>query len=214
MAKPTNARVYICENNTWYDFLWADTGDDGSVYFGLTGTGKQVVEQITVGSDFDKDIDRMVFHPYSGPHKISFHSSGKYTLANLIENGSAKNRLIVHGTPLADIKLPIRMMDIIIPVNQLKRTKKRLPNIYIELSAEIRMCTHVCCTVYCMQESTLSTFGEGCTSIIRGAKWESKNAFISGNNAWAFILHDAVDESTKKQYSLVSINGAGTYKSV
>jgi len=211
MSKPTNARVYIVESGNLYDFLWGDVGEDGSLYIGLTGTGRQSVKQITVGPDFDKELEEMTFHPYSGPHKISFHSTGRYTLSNLVkEKDNEEFRLVAHGKPLAEIQLPTRMMDVIIPVAQLKASNKSLADIYIELEADFQNCTHICCTVYCMAESEFPSFGKGCMSIIRGATWESKNAFVSGTKIWAFILHDAVNESTRLDHSLVSINGAGT----
>ncbi|MDY6906112.1 MAG: hypothetical protein SWH61_15675 [Thermodesulfobacteriota bacterium] len=211
MSKPKNARVYIIEGKHFYDFLWGDVGEDGSVYLGLTGTGRQTVEQITVGRDFNKGQEDMIFHPYFGPHKVSFHSSGRYTLSNLVEDkADVKYRLVAHGTPLTEIQSPTRMMDVIMPVAQLKLSNKSPADIYIELEGCFENCTHICCTVYCMSESELPTFGEGCVSIIRGSTWESKNAFVSGTKIWAFILHDAVSESTKLDRSLISINGAGT----
>ena len=209
MAKPKNARVYIKEENDRYDFLWGDGGDDGSVYFGLTGKGRQTVRQIEAGRDYVQKVSQKIFHPYTGPHKISFHVSGQYTLANHVEDGVDKNRLVAHGKPLLSISQPTRMMDIIVPTSQLKLTNKKLPESYIDLPADLQNNSHLCCTVFCMPENELLEFGENCTSIIRGSTWESKNAFASGRNAWAFILHNAVDESTKKDYSLISINGCG-----
>jgi hypothetical protein len=210
MVKPTNTRIYIFDGDTRYDFLWGDAHDDGSVYFGLTGRGNQKVEQITVGSDYAKDANNMVFHPYVGPHKVSFHSSGMYTLSNYVEHGDDVKRLVVHGIPLTEVIEPVRMMDVIVPKRHLRPTGKSLPNVYIDLKANLREQTHFCCTVFCMPISMLSTFGEDCVSIIRGATWESKNALTSGNNAWAFTLHDSVHQSMRKDYSLISINGCVT----
>ena len=102
------------------------------------------------------------------------------------------------------------MMDIIVPIGLLKLTKKSLPDVYTDLEADFSNASHVCCTVYCMPLEKLETFGEGCAAIIRGTTWESKNAFSSDDNAWVFILHDAVHQTTKKDYCLISINGCGT----
>ena len=180
------------------------------MYFGLIGRGKQNVEQITVGSDFANDADDMVFPPYEGPHKISFHSTGRYTLSNCFEHGDDVKRLVAHGIPLTEIVEPVRMMDVIVPKRHLRPTRKSLPNTYIDLKADLRGQTHICCTVFCMPANILSSFGEDCVSIIRGATWESKNALSSGNNAWAFTLHDSVHQSMRKDYSLIKINGCVT----
>jgi len=207
MSKPKSSRIYIRQNETVYDFLWGGVGEDDSVYFGLTGSGKQNVEEIIISDDQKNTYEYSKFHSYSGSHKISFHNSGWYVLQNIVEDKREENRLVLKGTPINKIGSPIRMMDIILPVNQLTPTKKSVADVNIDLHADLETHSHIGCTLYCMNNSKFSNFSENYTSIIRGASWESINAFVSNDNTWAFVLHDAIHDSTKKNYSLIKIFG-------
>lgn len=188
-------KIYLKLNEHLIDFMWADTGKDGSVYMGLkTITSSGSIEKI-----FDpegellpgKDFNEINTIKTSNPTKISYHSSGKFKLETKIKR-EFFDRVTVQGPALKDISEPTHMLEILFPANL--KISKTTPHPQLDQIIDLTNfpSNPLRCTVSCMPSEQLANFLKN--KIVETSIIETTRAYEFNNLTWTWTLRISRDD--------------------
>lgn len=200
MSSNKRVKIYLKKENNILNFMWADTASDGSVMIGIYGKAFETsIEKIFAeegelepGKHFDNvDKDKLITNT-----KISFHQSGYFKLASKIKKDSI-DRTTVKGSPLKEILIPTRMLEVLIPAqieisaNKPREGKDSVIDITKFPNKPLR------CTVSCMPINKIEEFNN--SKIVDTSIIESSCVFEYKDMAWGWTLRISKDDTKVHQ---------------
>jgi hypothetical protein len=195
MSKKFKRRIFIKNEESFHDFMWADLTTDQSVVIGLstihTGIVKEIFDPIQ-GHLYEDDIYKKEGNVAP---KFTFHVSGYYK-----GEGSAGidpvslDRPTIKGFPLNEITEPKRMLEILLPKN-LCRSKHLPKQDDLVLSLNSGPQIPIRCVVTCMSLSKFKSINWNNARIIENSTWETHDALSTNLHAWVWTLGQCTTDS-------------------
>jgi len=188
MKKPKSAKIYIKVKGRICDFMWANVGPDNTVIMGFQSSGSEKLNFI-----LDKNLGHLKTADIQVgesliPPKVSFHKSGHYKLSTSIGlKPRGMDRCTITGTPLAKIREPRRMMEILIP-KKLIITESQILDRDIFLDASQFPQRPLRCTISCMSRDKFYEIIGSKAFFVDTSECELTQALDSGCNIWAWTL--------------------------